>query len=132
MKHIGRHLAKAENDVMFYKVCGALSQDEIRQGVELLGPIIERYGYCYIIADLADMGSLDVAARRETANHPNLEHLRAYAGISPSMVTRALVTLALRALAVFRRNGLRIDFFGAEAQARAWIDKLRSTPQAAK
>lgn len=129
MQHIGRHIARPEKDLILYTVLGDLSDDELRHGVELLGPIIAEHGYCYIIADLAEMGSLDVAARRETSRHPNLKHLRAYAGISPSMVTRTLVTLALRALAVFQGNGLRIDFFSTEGEARAWIDKLRQEAQ---
>jgi|JI10StandDraft_1071094.scaffolds.fasta_scaffold345775_1 hypothetical protein len=129
--HIGHHLATVESDLMFYEIQGDLSGDEIRQGVDLLGPVVAEHGHCYLIANLTHMGKLDVDARRQAAHHPHLKRVRGYAGVSTSIVTRTLVTLALRAVTIFQKSDMRISFFATEAEARQWIDRLRSEATAA-
>lgn len=104
---------------------GAFSLADMRMYTDIAAEVMAQYGYCLMLVDSKDAGSLDAEARRYIAHWSVGKPIIGIAAYNASLTPRALFTLVLKAMNLIGRQPLPFSFFKTEPEARVWLTQLR-------
>lgn len=126
----GSIVRREASDICFLRFVGDISPEEMRRLTTEARDLIASGRCAFLLVDVSRVGQVTAEAR--AAASAVATEKAATAGVSPiavfgaSFQVRVLATLVHKANALIRRSTPRpIDFFGTEAEARAWLDELR-------
>ncbi len=133
LRLIGTHQLVLEDDVVFLTHRGDFTlADAVQMNVEVEA-VLKRLGRAFILIDLTHARSMPPEVRRYLAEW-NKQHKPSGAILfGASAVSRAVATLVLAAIRIFRADSLPTLFMATEAEARGWIEvqraKILATPR---
>lgn len=104
---------------------GEFTLADMRIYTDIAAEVMAQYGYCLMLVDSKDAGSLDADARRYIAHWSVGKPILGIATYNAGLTSRALFTLVLKAMNLIGRQPLPFSFFKAEQEARAWLAQLR-------
>ncbi|EYF00442.1 Hypothetical protein CAP_0811 [Chondromyces apiculatus DSM 436] len=114
-------------DLVCAKLSGDVKPGHLRTSAEYQRAVAATTGRIFFLADLSDLGTIDVATRKDVG------HLRTvpYQGLviyGASFQARLLMKMLLSAIRLFSSelDGILI-FAESEAEARRWIEARRAT-----
>ena len=122
----GKHLLRFEQDVVFVRLRGDLTGQEIVTLLDQLVKIEQPYGRIFEIVDAHAAGTVSAAARHVNAEWHRRNHLCAdivvYGG---SVVLRTIFKLFGNAIRLFQKSDLQVQFVATEAEALEWVKQRR-------
>jgi len=128
-RSIGRHAYRFEPpDVYFVRVIGSISGDEMRRMLEVARELAARAGDKVIwLEDISQLGDVSPEARKMAASMTSTPSVRATVLFGGSFHQRVVANLVIQASKLLRtkRLNLPIVFLATEAEARAFIERLR-------
>lgn len=125
-QQIGKHLVRVQEDVVFARVQGEITEPEAVTLLNLMLPIMAQYGYVFEVVDARAGGGMSAEARRENASWYRRHHLRLEVvvfGANPALGT--LLKLFSQAIRLLFGTQVNMQFVATEAEALAWVEKRR-------
>jgi len=115
---------RVEEGVLVFEPCGPVGEADVRALIERGDEIAQRAGSnggYWVLVNVQHMGAVDPKARRLAATNPGVKRFRGGAIYGASLVTRALITLIVRGMAILGHTHVDLRFFDSAGEAWAWI-----------
>lgn len=122
----GQHEFNAEGDILFCRLRGDFTVEDVIPMLKLAEEVEAKYGYYLTIADIRELGHVHPAVRQHGAQWARSHNPAACACYGGSLLARAIVTLTMRAITLVRRQPSPVVFFSTEADARSWLTERRA------
>lgn len=109
---------------MIFEPCGPVGEADVRALIERGDEIAQRAGTSggyWVLVNVQHMGAVDPKARRLAATNPGVKRFRGGAICGANLVTRALITLIVRGMAMLGHSHVDMRFFDSAAEAWAWL-----------
>ena len=125
---LGKHQICVELDALFWRVCGEVDLEEMRVLCETSAEVVTLYGHVFLVVDTRTAGSLTAEARRfqNDWQHSHRSELSRTVVFGANVAVRAIVTLMVRANALFSARAPQVDFVASESDALAWLSNRRA------
>ena len=130
---IGNHSFRLEGDILDGKLKGDLTEEDAHALFGLMRDVCFQYGPFFLLVDISGLGTINPAARGTIAKEsariakvPGLIDCRGTAVYGATLPTRAVITLVIRALEMFRLATSPTRFLKNEQEARSYLDQLRT------
>lgn len=121
----GKHELYVEDDILFSVPHGDVLGAELKLYTDAAMELIDQYGYCLILSDNHDLGSITADARRHSAQWTVGKPVIGLALFNAGLAARSLITIVLKALNLILRPSIPFAFFANEREARDWLAGLR-------
>mgnify|MGYP000122495005 CR=1 FL=1 len=123
--HIGKHTARIERDIIFFRIVSDLAMEEVQSYLKLAETIEAEYGYCFIVDDISALGSTPPAVRRTIVEWFGRHACSGAVLHGGSLTARAVATLVIGAMKILGSQPCPIVFVHNEQEARDWVSKHR-------
>jgi hypothetical protein len=118
---LGDYFVQIEDDVLFIRALGAVTEEIARGVVLLLGRVIERHGRVFIIGDLKDAGTIPPSSRRIFIEFGAKNSAAAIAFYGVGFLVRGVNALLFGAVNLIGKQPQNLRQFSTEQEARSWI-----------
>jgi hypothetical protein len=125
-KQIGTHEVRLEDDLVFLIQRGDYTLGDATRINEEIGAVLSRYGRVFVLVDQSQAGRTPPEARRALAEWNKKHRCSGAAIFGSSGAARAVATLVITAIRLFRPDAMPTIFANSEAEARAWIENRRA------
>jgi hypothetical protein len=122
---IGSHDVRLSGDVVVGKLRDSFTVEHARDYFAFLQGVQDKIGPFFILTDISELKGMDASARRWMTDQSQEFKCRGAAMYGASLTSRTVITLLLRALALFRPSIVPMTFTKNEQEAQAWLDSLR-------
>lgn len=123
---IGSHKLAVEDDIVVLTQIGDHTQAEVVQVTAVMAAVLAEKGSVFFLHDLTHAAKTEPEARRYIAEWTKQNRLAGIAIFGGSLAARAVASLALAAIRLFRGYSIPTVFVATEAEARVWIATQRS------
>jgi hypothetical protein len=121
----GPSLVEIDGDLVRTEVRADATIETARSYLDLVEEVLNREGRCFqLVINDANWG-MSSDARRYTFEWSQRQVTSGSVIVGGGLALRTLMTMLMRALALFSTRAAPIVFFATEAEGRAWIDKQR-------
>lgn len=118
---LGQHTLVEEGDTLVIRMVGPFTMAEAVPLYAIVSRVYATHGRCFLLADVRQMGPLDMPTRRFVAGRPERE-IDAVAVFGSNAALRTIAELMFSAIRLMRRRKVAaIDFARDEAAARRWL-----------
>jgi hypothetical protein len=117
----GSHITRVEEGFLFFVPRGPVAEDDVRELIRRGDELARSWGGYWLLIDVRSLGAVDAKARRVAATNPGIARFRGCAIFGASAVSRTLITLIVRGMAMLGHSHIEIRFFDDESEAREWI-----------
>lgn len=118
---IGKHIARCEDNILFFYMFGDLEMEELLEYIKLAQQLIDIYGSFYIVDDLSNFGSASPGVRRMVASWLKTAPCQAVALYGGSVAARTLVSLILGGMRLMGTLQFPAALHKNELEARSWL-----------
>ena len=129
IESIGRHVLEYEPTLLHVRWVGAHTLDEQHRIYERISAYVQANRPTLLMFDLRHAISLTAEHRRASAQWWKQQQLESIAlaqyGLGPLL--RVMVNLIARAVGLLSGRSVVMDNFANEAEARAWLERIRPT-----
>jgi hypothetical protein len=125
-KRIGTHEIRLEGELLYLIQHGDYTLSDAQAVGREIEVLLQHRGRAYVIVDQTDAGKTPPEARRALVEWNQKHHISGAVIFGSSGAARAMATLVLSALRIIQRGAAPIWFVDSEADARAFIEKLRA------
>ncbi len=121
-----------DGDTVFSVTAGTTSLETAKVVLGICADVLAKHNRLFMLTDVSKGFSVSSEVRRFQSEWAKAHVITGSALYGAGAVTRAMVTLIHGAMTLVGKNNFRIGFFATEAEARAWIDEIRSKLPPAK
>lgn len=115
-----------EGDITVVRIQGDYTLAVERYMQAIREDLEDRYGYRLVLIQVDKIGTITNDARRALVQwNRGGKAPGAVALVGASFATNTLARMVLSAARILTKRDLEFDFFGSEAQARAWLSERR-------
>lgn len=124
----GTQRGSLRGDLIELELRGSLTVADVTALKQAVSEVLAAQGSCFLLADLREMSGIAADARRQISewSKTSPEHLSGAAVYGCSFAVRALLTLTLNAIRLFRQQRVEANFVRDAAAGRAWIEARRA------
>ncbi|MBL8634212.1 MAG: hypothetical protein JNM40_13405 [Myxococcales bacterium] len=122
---IGRHKLTVEDDIVVLTQIGDHVQAEVLQVTVVMAEVLAAHGRLFFLLDLTQAEKTAPEARRHIAEWSKRNRISGIALFGGSVAARAVSSLAIAAIRLFRGDHTPTVFTATESEARAWIAEQR-------
>jgi hypothetical protein len=108
-------------DLAVLSLVGVITEQEAHTVNAEIARLAEGTAGIFVLADVTQLGSMPADVRKVAADTSPSSSLAGIAILGASFHSRILLTLLMKAIAVFRGYSAPLRYFDAEAEARVWI-----------
>jgi hypothetical protein len=125
---IGTQRGSRDGDLIELELHGELTVADVSALKDVVSAVLAAHNACFMLADLRQMSGIAADARRQIIewSKTHSEHISGAAVYGCSFATRALLTLTLTAIRLFRKQRVEAVFVRDAAAGRAWINARRA------
>jgi len=123
---VGKNTVTVEGDIIFSVSNDDTTLDMALQVLDIAEGVLKTHGRVLFLTDAQGNHTIHADARRAIIEWSRVHPVVASAVFGQGFVSRAMLTLVLRAMNLVARNAANTAFFDTEAAARRWLDIQRS------
>ena len=114
-----------EGDVVFSITESATSLETAKSVLAVCAQVLAKHKRLFMLTDVSNGFNVSAEVRRYQAEWGSKHQITGSALFGAGAVTRGMVTLIHRAMALVGKTTFPLGFFATEAEARAWINDVR-------
>ncbi|MBK9266446.1 MAG: hypothetical protein IPM54_42495 [Polyangiaceae bacterium] len=125
-RQVGRHRLTIEPpDLIYLHIDGDVDLEHIKAFVAAIRELPSSTKV-YVLRDARKSGLITLRAREYVLKHVESGRVGAFISFGAPFHVRTMITMIAKAVRLLRDGSLVVGFTDTEAEARAWIDRVRA------
>jgi len=123
---VGQHTVQQEADLLTIQMIGPFTLADATAFYAIVEQVYAEHRRCFLLADVVNLGSIEMAARRYVASRAE-QQIEAVAAYGANAVIRTVAELLFSAIRLMRKRSIaRLSFVKDEAEGRRWLAEQRA------